>query len=133
MKPLTKPENLMSVLLILGTVLPWLSFGGESVAGYQLAGRSTMVRSDQVFYLVYAIPLLAVLVILGTMKGWNTRLLRLFAGVLPLGLFLYMFLEGGRSELFKVLGVGGYVTILAAIGMLLSLRTTAAAGGAAAG
>ena len=133
MKFLTKPENLISLLLILGIVLPWLSFGeGESIAGYRMASGPMGTR-DPVFYGVYLIPLLCVFIILANLQGKNTRLLRLLPGVVPLGLFLYIILQSGGVGVMRVFGLAAYITMIAAVGMLFTLRTSVAEGGTATG
>lgn len=145
MKFTSKAENLWAAAMILGFLLPWVSVGGFfSLAGYQLPQIMNTVRKfadsfgaqqnvpseAYIVYAVYLIPVLAVLVIVQSMRDADTRFTRLMAGLVPVALLIYALVRGGGTDALKALSVGAYLTLVAAVGMLLTLRSKPATAGA---
>ena len=80
------------------------------------------VRYATVVYLVYLVPLTAIGVLVTDFLKTDemiARIVAILAGVVPIAGVIYMLIEGG-GEVFSYLGFGAYLTILAAIGMLLA-------------
>tara|TARA_A100001234_G_C12472146_1_gene319786 strand:+ start:164 stop:607 length:444 start_codon:yes stop_codon:yes gene_type:complete len=129
-----KIENICAIVLLVAFFLPWVSFFGMSVSGYSIPGIASglgqfgSAMSGEAasvpwqVYLVYLVPLTAIGVLVTDFLKTDeniARIVSILAGVVPLAGVIYMLIESG-GELFSYLGFGAYLTILAAIGMLLA-------------
>jgi len=110
---------------------PWINIGGFiSIAGYeipdivkglkQLAAIGKIKSQVYLYYLIYLIPIFSVLTIIFGMKGKNTKMSGLVAGVLPIGLFIYALSQIGMN-IFKGMAIGAWLTLLTAVAMLLAV------------
>ena len=141
MKLFAKAENLCAAVLILAFFLPWVSIGGLfTIPGYKIPdiiralsglGSSLAEMGNETgqaaqgtpavgyaIYLLYLIPLLAVIFLVRAGTGKSTKGAGLATGLLPLAAFAFVFIKGGTASL-KVLGFGAFLTIASAIGLLL--------------
>tara|TARA_B100000700_G_scaffold155080_1_gene172239 strand:- start:3 stop:431 length:429 start_codon:yes stop_codon:yes gene_type:complete len=129
-----KIENICAIVLLVAFFLPWVSVFGMSASGFSIPGivsqfsqlgSSISGESASVpwqVYLVYLVPLTAVGVLVTDFLKTDemiARIVAILAGVVPIAGVIYMLIEGG-GEVFSYLGFGAYLTILAAIGMLLA-------------
>lgn len=113
--------------------MPWVSYdagfiqvqaSGASIPGTinslgSVAGES----APWYVYLVYLVPLTAIGVLVTDFLKTDEKIARIVtivAGVLPLAGLIYVLIEAG-SIAFSFLGIGMYLTILAAIAMLLAV------------
>ncbi len=133
-KFLEKTEMIFAAVLLLGFFLPWVSLGGlVSFSGYNipealkglsvLAGafsEKTTETPIKVYlsYLMYLIPLLSIIVIVLGLKDMKTKLVSIFAGLLPFIFLIYALIDFGN--IFKAASIGVYVTLLAALCLILS-------------
>tara|TARA_Y100001970_G_scaffold147465_1_gene181063 strand:+ start:891 stop:1319 length:429 start_codon:yes stop_codon:yes gene_type:complete len=129
-----KIENICAIVLLVAFFLPWVSVFGMSASGFSIPGivsqfsqlgSSISGESASVpwqVYLVYLVPLTAVGVLVTDFLKTDemiARIVAILAGVVPIAGVIYMLIQGG-GEVFSYLGFGAYLTILAAIGMLLA-------------
>jgi hypothetical protein len=150
MKILTKGENLCAVGLVLAFLLPWVSIGGFfTIAGYKipdivraLSGLGSALQGMMgqpgeatastpawayLLYLLYLIPLLAILFLVRASNDQPRKGIGIVASLLPLATFAFVIIKGG-TDVFKGLGIGAYLTIACAIGLLVfSLKPSEAA------
>ena len=128
-----KIENICAIVFIVAFFMPWVSYdtglgtiqaSGASIPGtvnnlVSLAGES----APWYVYLVYLVPLTAIGVLVTDFLKADEKIARIVtivAGVLPLAGLIYVLIEAG-SIAFSFLGIGMYLTILAAIAMLLAV------------
>jgi len=128
-----KIENICAIVFIVAFFMPWVSYdagfiqvqaSGASIPGtvnnlVSLAGES----APWYVYLVYLVPLTAIGVLVTDFLKTDEKIARIVtivAGVLPLAGLIYVLIEAG-SIAFSFLGIGMYLTILAAIAMLLAV------------
>ena len=128
-----KIENICAIVFIVAFFMPWVSYdagfiqvqaSGASIPGTinslgSVAGES----APWSVYLVYLVPLTAIGVLVTDFLKTDEKIARIVtivAGVLPLAGLIYVLIEAG-SIAFSFLGIGMYLTILAAIAMLLAV------------
>ncbi len=121
--------------VIVGFFLPWLTvFGGLfAISGYRipdlakLVGQLSAIGSGTadprlfLIYLLYAIPLLALVVIVKQMRGEDVRAIAFLTGAVPILGFLYLTALAG-SGLVHMLGSGAFLTLFGAVGLIASSR-----------
>lgn len=130
---LERPENWLAAALTLFFFFPWVTVGGFiSISGYQLPDVGRGVQQIQSTFnpnpsvsmeavllnLVYLIPILAIATIVMNIRGKDSKIVGLAAGIVPLVVFALMLLRIGGT-LLQVLGLGAYLTVAAAIGMIV--------------
>ena len=129
-----KPENIFAIAMLIAFFLPWINVGGLiSVEGYNIPNTlevgATIANAFKesgekgvdvpfYFYLVYLIPLLTIGIIILDYKGIETKLVSIFAGALPILTLIYFIVDIG-FDVYKVMGIGAYITIIASIGLIL--------------
>jgi hypothetical protein len=130
------PVDLISigaVVIVIAFFLPWIKLGG-SFAGYEIpdiahaAGKATSLKSwtgkfDINAYLVYSlflVPISAVAVIAFGAVGKDRTLVAWVAAVMPIAGFVYGFIRL-QFDMFPRLGLGGWLTVAAAVVILLAL------------
>jgi hypothetical protein len=132
-KFLQRPENWFAAALILFFFFPWVTIGFISISGAQIpeVGRalqqatfafnpSAGVSAEAIFLnAVYLIPILAAATIVMAVTGRDIKIVALATGGVVLLIFVMMLVRIGGS-LFQALGVGSYLTLLAAIGIILA-------------
>ncbi|MCK4909614.1 MAG: hypothetical protein KAS70_06920 [Planctomycetes bacterium] len=136
MRSSSRLEDIFAVSLIVCFFMPWVSLGGLiSFSGYQIPdlvkGVSSLVSafSDEpqpmnkklyILYLLYLIPICSVTTIVLGRKGISSRISSLFAGLTPLAAFTYCLSKSG-TDIFEGMAIGAWLTIIAAVGILVSL------------
>lgn len=121
--------------MIAGFFMPWASIWGVSLPGYKIPeiasgihqfSRAMSGRGDPNFllaYSVYAVPILALLTVLDALGGSTNerrrRSLGALTGGLPLLGFTYILGKVGM-DLFQILAIGAYWTLIAGVVLLLS-------------
>lgn len=135
-KETTRPINLLTIaaaVMVAAFFLPWIKFGG-SFAGYEIPDLANSIgklksfktwtgRFDINVYLVYSlflVPISAATVIVLSVQGKSAKLAAWVASVLPLAGLVYSFVRIG-VDVFSRVGIGGWLTIVAAGVMLLAL------------
>lgn len=130
------PVNLLTIaaaVIIVAFFLPWVKFGG-SFSGYELPDLANSIgklksfktwtgRFDINVYFVYSlflVPLSAVAVIVLSSLGKNAKPAAWVTSVLPLAGLVYGFVRKG-ADVFSRVEIGGWLTIAAAVVMLLVL------------
>ncbi len=91
-------------------------------AVFNAASSSAGVRSDSsigLLYIVWLVPILSAITLILGLTGRSPRAMAIVTGIVTLLMFLFVFIAGG-GDTFKVLGIGSYLTILAAIGLILA-------------
>ncbi len=106
----------LAVLLIAGFFLPYLSFLGRGISGFELvkAGGKADV------YILALSPLAGILLLVGALNNGNyipsRGILIILALVGVLYLIVRSLIEGGAvGDLFKLLGVGYWLSLAAAV------------------
>jgi len=142
MKFFSKFENYCAIGLLVLFFLPWLEIGGDfaslSVKGYQIPDIAHDIgkgveqfkgllggsgKTDpQVFwyYLIYLIPVFSVITIILGIMGKNVKATGFLAGATAIGWFIYALIKMG-TDLFDIMTVGAYLTLLCAIIMILAV------------
>lgn len=108
--------------LLVSFFLPWLQTPFIGVSAYHIAQLSMQTRGMQsrgsvppeVLLALWLIPILSVIVIITQLSGSGSKGLRVATGLVPL-LFLIIILSEGGSQVLSALGVGAYLTIVAAL------------------
>lgn len=108
-----KPEVLLALGLLFAFFLPWVKLfffkGSGYDVGIHLSGKAQVV---------WLFPVMAVAVIGAAIQNIRTSLICLIAGALP-----YVALAWGasrlKSDVFRVLTIGAYVSLLFGAGLLL--------------
>jgi ABC-type dipeptide/oligopeptide/nickel transport system permease subunit len=130
------PINVVTVsaaVMVVAFFLPWVKFGG-SYSGFEIPdlpsslGKATSFKSwrgefDINVYLVYAlflVPIAAAAVLILNFNGKDGNKLAWFPAVAPIAGFLFGLVRAGM-DIFSYIVVGGWVTIAAALVMLLAL------------
>ena len=123
-----KIENICAIVMLVAFFLPWVSFMGLSAAGYSIVGTLNNLlaiggeSAPWQVYLIYLVPLAAIGVLVTDYLKTDEKIARIvaiIAGVIPIAGIIYLLIQSG-GEGFQVLAMGAYLTILAAIGMLLA-------------
>jgi len=116
-------DTIFAVILFAAFFMPWIGSGFMNMSGYNMA---RLGQEDGL--ILYAIPALAGLVVLASAFGNGNKLLQLAAGVSPFILAGYAMIQSGAeigdfggigSEIFRVLGIGIYLTVISAICLIL--------------
>ena len=128
-----KIENICAIVFIVAFFMPWVSydtgFGTIQATGASIPGTMNNLGSlagesaPWYVYLVYLVPLTAIGVLVTDFLKADEKIARIVtivAGVLPLAGMIYVLIEAG-SVAFSFLGIGMYLTLLAAIAMLLAV------------
>ena len=129
-----KSENIFAIVMLIAFFLPWINVGGlfivegynipkisEGAAFFANAFKEYGEKGVDVpfyFYLVYLIPLLTIGIIILDYKGIETELVSIFAGALPILTLIYFIVDIG-FDVYKGMGIGAYITIIASIGLIL--------------
>ena len=129
-----KSENIFAIAMLIAFFLPWINLGGLfTVAGYNIpntleglgsfanAFKNSGAKGVEVpfyIYLVYLIPLLTIGIIILDLKGIETNSVSILAGALPIFTLVYFLVKNG-FEIYQVMGIGAYITIIASIGLIL--------------
>ena len=132
MKFMERAENWFAAALIIFFFLPWFGAGPFSVSGYSLttipsvlnaASASSGLRTNNsvdLLYVVWLIPILAAItLVLGLTSAKRPRAIAAVTAIVTLLMFGLVIAAGG-GDTFRVMGIGSYLTILAAIGLLLA-------------
>lgn len=131
MRFMERAENWFAAALIVFFFLPWFGAGPFSVSGYSLttipsvfnaASSSASLRSSasiDLLYIVWLVPILSAITLVLGLTGKSPRAMAIVTAIVTLLMFMFVFLAGG-GDTFKVLGIGSYLTILAAFGLLLA-------------
>jgi len=129
-----KIENICAIVMLVAFFLPWVSGGGIfSFAGYQLPNAAEMLtnlsaafnesgQGDTYYavYLVYLVPLLAIGVLATDYLKSEEKIahyVAIAAGAFPVVGFVIGLINAGSLQ---GLAIGVYLTMLAAIVMLLA-------------
>lgn len=139
MKFSLKVESVCAIGLIIGFFLPWVNIGGFiTVTGYQIpgimngmgrlgmmVGQKTDPRITLAYIFLYLIPALSIVTIITNIIGKNPAL---FAGIIPIGGLFYLLASAGGDipknvapDIFQAISIGAYITLISAIGMILSV------------
>jgi len=130
------PINLLTIsaaIIVVAFFLPWVKFGG-SYAGYEIpdiarvVGKATSLKAwtgkfDINVYLVYVlwlVPICAAAVLVMKVMGKDASLVAWFPAVVPIAGFLYGLVRAGM-DIFSYIALGGWLTIIAGLVMLLAL------------
>lgn len=131
MRFMERAENWFAAALIVFFFLPWFGAGPFSVSGYSLttipavfnaassSGLQTSSSNIDLLYIVWLIPILSVITLVLGLTGKSPRAMAIVTGIVTLLMFGFVFAAGG-GDTFKVLGIGAYLTILAAFGLILA-------------
>jgi len=134
-----KPEipvnivTICSAIVVIAFFLPWVRYG-VSYPGYEipdiarLAARMTSFKSwtgrfdinVYLVYLLYIIPVGATAVLILSYLQKPVQILAMVLAALPLAGFVYGLISMG-FKIFSYIGIGGWLTIVAAAVMALSL------------
>ena len=124
-----KVENICAIVMLVAFFMPWVSFMGASVAGYSIVGTLNNLLAfggESVpwqVYLIFLIPLAAVGVLVTDFLKTDEKIARIVAivaGVIPVAGIIYVLIQS-EGEGFKVLAMVAYLTVIAAIVMLLAV------------
>ena len=124
-----KVENICAIVMLVAFFMPWVSFMGASVAGYSIVGTINNFASlagqsaPWQAYLIFLVPLAAVGVLVTDFLKTDEKIARIVAivaGVIPVAGIIYLLIQS-EGEGFKVLAMGAYLTVIAAIVMLLAV------------
>jgi hypothetical protein len=100
--------NLAATVVFFSFFLPWIIFLGSNMSGLDIQKNFSSYR------LVWLVPVLAVITLLLNMSGTNTNLVRRIAGLCPLGILAYALNQMG-TDLFKIVGAGGWLAIIGGV------------------
>jgi len=132
-------ENVCAIGLIIGFFLPWVDIGGFiAISGYQIPkiingiGQFRKMAGQEtdgvtlVYILLYLIPILSVVTIIANIYDKNPKIPALFAGIIPIVGLFYLIIKADISEnkatdIFQIISIGTYVTLVSAIGMIMSV------------
>lgn len=135
-KKLTLPINLVTIsagVIVLAFFLPWIKFGGNH-AGHEIPdiasaiNKVTSLKSwtgklDINVYLVYAlfvVPIGAAAILAMSAQRKDVTPIAWVVAIMPIAGFLYGLIRLGL-DVFSYIGLGGWLTILAGVVMVLSL------------
>jgi len=125
--------SICAVVIVLAFFLPWVKYG-VSYSGYEIPGIARLAAKMTSFkaltghfdinvylvYLLYLVPIGAVAVIILGVMGKPARYVAMVVAAMPLAGFLYGLISMGL-KIFSHIGIGGWLTIVAAAVMALSL------------
>jgi len=115
-KSLTRLENMAALGLVLFFFFPWASLGPFSVNGFGAAASGKGLS-----FLLFLVPLLGLLVLAMRPICQVPKILKivkLVAGGLPIAGFVLALMDAG-GHIFQFLGMGAYLTIIAAVLIIL--------------
>ena len=124
-----KIENICAIVMLVAFFLPWVSFMGLSAAGYSIVGTLNNLLSfggESVpwqVYLIFLVPLAAVGVLVTDFLKTDEKIARIVAivaGVIPVAGIIYLLIQT-EGQGFQALALGAYLTIIAAVVMLLAV------------
>lgn len=113
MKFFERAENIFAGILIVSFFLPWGQVFGFGLSGYGLTKLGSYGS------LAWLIPLFSTLVIIIGLNEGDQKLLAMATGSLPWIGLVYGLAKAG-DDLFHVLAIGAYLTLLSATGLILS-------------
>jgi hypothetical protein len=137
-KNLLRIENLCALCLILFFFFSWINIGGFiSVSGYGIPdGVKAIAQWDAVleeqkgvnpsvhlYYLLYLIPISSIVTIVFSLMGKDNKIPGFIAAALPIVFFFIAIFKAG-TNLFDVLAIGFYLTIITSTVMMLYLIKT---------
>jgi len=108
-----RAENIFAGILIVSFFLPW-----GQVFGFGLSGHG-LTKMGSYGTLAWLIPLFSTLVIIIGLNEGDQKLLGMATGSLPWIGLVYGLAKAG-DDLFHVLAIGAYLTLLSATGLILS-------------
>jgi len=125
--------SICSAIIIVAFFLPWVRYG-VSYSGYQipdiahLAAKVTSFKSwtgrfdinVYLVYLLFIIPIGAVAILVLGALGKPVRAVTIAVATMPLAGFAYGLISMGL-KIFSYIGIGGWLTILSAAVMALSI------------
>lgn len=106
----------LAALLIVGFFLPYMSFMGQGISGFELVKGGG--KAD--VYILALSPLAGILLLVGALNNGNYIIPRGILAVLALVGVLYLvvrsLIEGAPfGDLFSLLGIGYYLSLAAAV------------------
>jgi hypothetical protein len=127
-------DVIFAVLMLIALFLPWVAVGPESISGFDLiratfeaeseAGMGSALDAEGgwLVYVLYAIPVFALLTLIVGLARGPSNIFAIIAGVAPWVLILYPVIQGGMAfgDMFEGMGIGGYATLV--VGLLLFLN-----------
>lgn len=113
MLPFSKIENFLAAGLILFFLLPWAQLFGQSVSGFNLTELGSYGT------LPWLMPILGATIIGMGLLGVSTKVIGIVTGSLPFLGLLYAIGKLG-TELFHVMGIGAYLTLVCGGAMILA-------------
>jgi predicted Zn finger-like uncharacterized protein len=134
-KHILKVENICAICLFIFFFFSWVKIAGLiSVSGYGIpdgmkaiahlgAAFSDQKRVDpsvHLYYLLYLIPIFSIVTIVFSITGKDAKVPGFIAAVLPIVFFLVAVFKVG-TEIFDVLAIGFYLTIITSLVMIFYL------------
>lgn len=127
-------DVILAVLMLIAIFLPWVAVGPESISGFDLIkatfeaeseagmGSALDVEGGWMVYVLYAIPVFALLTLIVGLGRGPSNIFAIIAGAAPWVLMLYPVIQGGGSfsDALQGMGIGGYATLI--VGVLLVLN-----------
>ena len=125
--------TITAAVIVVAFFMPWVKYG-VSYSGYEIPGIARMVAKLASFktwtghfdinvylvYLLFIVPLGAVVVLVLSVMNKPARIPAMVVAALPLAGFIYGLIRVG-FKIFSYIGIGGWLTIIAAAVMALSL------------
>ena len=111
-KTLTRLENIAALSFVVFFFFPWASMGPFSVNGFGAASHQP---------LLFLVPLLGIIIVAMRpicQMAIVLKSLKLAAGILPIVGFVIAIIDGG-SQALSVLGIGVWLTVIAAVLIIL--------------
>ena len=109
---LRKPENICAATMIGFFFMPWTQLFGLGASGFQIA------RLGSYGNLVWVIPILAGVMLFTAFNGTSNKALQITTGVAPFVGLVYVVAKL-RSDIFHVLAIGSYLTLIAGAGIIV--------------
>jgi len=127
------PITICSAIIVVAFFLPWVRYG-VSYSGYEipdiarLAAKATSLKSwtgrfdinVYLVYLLFIVPIGAAAVLVLSFLNKPVRVVAMIVSAMPLAGFAYGLIKVG-FKIFSYIGVGGWLTIIAAAIMALAL------------
>jgi len=111
---------ILAIALLAGFFLPYVSFLGQGASGFD------MVKSEGAAdkYILVLVPLAAILLVLGAVNNGKYILSRGILAILGLVGVLYLIVNymingGDIGAIIKILGLGYWISLVAALGLVL--------------
>jgi hypothetical protein len=114
--------SLFAGLLIIAFFLPWISFFGIALTGWQFC----RIQEGSPFVLLF--PIAGVITIFVGLAGGPQRSIAQISGALPLLGFVYIFAIYKTDELLQILSIGAYLSLISGVLLIFSpyLRSASA-------